>query len=153
MSSNIAENVATSKDERAPDERLDRAGMTASVLCAVHCAAGAAIAAAVPAARVIESEWVERGLVVVSLVLATVALRRGFAVHRDRRVFIALAAGAFALVAGRVVEFSSERAELVTSIVGASALVTAHVINIRALRRCCAGCEPADDRARDGHRG
>ncbi len=126
--------------ERASDERLDRVGMTASVLCAVHCAAGAAIAAAVPAARVIESEWVERLFVVVSIAVASLALRRGVALHRDRRVYIALGVGAVVLVAGRVFEFSSERAELLTSLVGASALVVAHVFNIRALRRCCADC-------------
>jgi hypothetical protein len=137
-------NTATSEPEallaKASDERLDRAGMTASILCAVHCAAGAAIAAAVPAVRVIESEWVERLFVAVSLALATLALRRGVALHRDRRVYGALVVGAVVLVAGRVIEFSSERAELATSLVGASALVLAHVINIRALRRCCAEC-------------
>ncbi len=119
------------------DEQLDRVGMTASILCAVHCVSAAAIAAAVPALRVIESGWVERLLIAAALVVAAVAIRRGVAVHHDRRAYVALGIGAVVLVAGRLA--SSERVELVSSLIGAAALVVGHVINIRALRRrCCA---------------
>jgi hypothetical protein len=133
-------NTEASLASKASDERLDRVGMTASILCALHCAAGAAIAAAVPALRVIESERLERLFVIVSVTLATVALRRGVRLHNERRVYVALAAGALVLLASRTIEFSSERTELLLSIAGASLLVTAHVLNIRALRRCCARC-------------
>jgi len=141
LSASSANSDASSLLERASDERLDRVGTMASVLCAVHCAAGAAIAAAVPAARVIESAWVERLMVAISLVLATIALRRGIALHRDRRVYIALVVGAVALVTSRAIECSSERIELAASLFGATALVIGHVINIRGLRRCCEQCE------------
>src|SRR5438270_1308133 len=63
---------------------LDRAGMSASLACAVHCAVLPLLLAALPAIGLawLDSAWVDWTMVVLATVIAFRAHRGGFTVHR-----------------------------------------------------------------------
>ena len=130
--------VTTPVAGAAPGERLDRAGIVASTLCALHCLAAALIAAAAPALRFVERPELEGAFVLTALVVAAGALWRGHRRHRRWAPLVLLGVGGAALVATRLVEWPSESLETAASVAGAATLVAGHLLNIRLLRRCCA---------------
>lgn len=123
-------------------ERLDRTGILASTLCAIHCLGASALAAAAPTLRIVESPALEWAFVLVALAIAGVALLRGAREHRARAPLVLFAVAVALILAARLVEWPEERAEVALSVAGAVTLVTAHALNIRLLRRCCAACDP-----------
>ncbi|HEV7967435.1 MAG TPA: MerC domain-containing protein [Candidatus Acidoferrales bacterium] len=66
-------------------EVLDRAGMTASIACAVHCAVLPLVLMALPALGLVwlDSAWVDWTMVLVAAVIAIRAHRGGIALHRS----------------------------------------------------------------------
>ncbi len=112
---------------------LDRLGTGAACLCAVHCLATPFLVVAFPVVAWL-GEGTEMGLIALSLVVSTVAVLRGMAVHRRRWPLLLLGAGFLLLAARRVVaEGSSPEQWLV--VVAASLLVLAHGLNLRWCRR------------------
>src|SRR5260370_41345943 len=63
---------------------FDRAGMTASLACAVHCALLPLALAALPALGLawVDSPWVDWSMVVLALGIALSAHRGGYRLHR-----------------------------------------------------------------------
>ena len=63
---------------------LDRAGMCASLACAVHCAVFPLVLAALPALGLawLDAEWVDWTMVLLAAGIALRAHRDGFTVHR-----------------------------------------------------------------------
>jgi hypothetical protein len=64
-------------------EVLDRAGMTASIACAVHCAALPLVLMALPALGLawLDSAWVDWAMVLIAAIIAIRAHRGGIALH------------------------------------------------------------------------
>ena len=62
----------------------DRAGMTASLACAIHCAIVPVALAALPALGLawLDSPWVDWSMVVLAMVIALRAHRNGYHLHR-----------------------------------------------------------------------
>ncbi|BCM91083.1 hypothetical protein IAD21_02947 [Abditibacteriota bacterium] len=90
-------------DEQAVD-KLDRAGATASFLCAIHCALMPFVVTMLPLLGLsfLASEPVEWTLLLSSATLGTLSLCAGFREHRSRRVFGLLGIALALLVAGRI---------------------------------------------------
>jgi hypothetical protein len=123
--------------------RLDRAGIVASSLCAVHCA----LVALLPALPSTVLGFVARGstelvLILIAMSVGVAAMVVGFVrIHRDVRPLLLLAGG-IALMVTRGALPADSGLETPCSIAGATALVAAHFLNVRATRRqCCDGCE------------
>ena len=84
--------------------KLDRAGATASFLCAIHCAVMPLIVALLPLLGLsfLASEPVEWALLAASATLGSWSLCLGFRQHKSRRVFMILGVALALLVAGRI---------------------------------------------------
>lgn len=145
---------AASARGAAPRTGLDRFGAVWSGLCALHCATFWALAAWGVLGGHADDDghgaeghdehggWEERlelGMVGVAAVIAVAAIGRGFARHRERRPLVFLGIGLLFLIAARALEVG-EVGEVGLSVLGAAGLITAHVLNLGALRRAAACC-------------
>ena len=85
-------------------DKLDRAGATASFLCAIHCAIMPLLVTLLPlfGLSFLASEPVEWALLLMSAGFGTASICLGFKEHRSRKVFAVLGAGIALLVAGRI---------------------------------------------------
>jgi hypothetical protein len=88
---------------RSP-EALDKAGATASLLCAIHCALMPLIFTLTPlmALSIIASETFEWILFGISAILGTISICLGYRMHRSRKAVAVLACGLALLSAGRL---------------------------------------------------
>ena len=120
-------------------EPADRLGIAASSACALHCLAGAALAGAPGVASLFFDERVELALVGAAVLIAAFALGMGFRNHRQPWSLVLAGVALAAFAAERLAQV----AELELSVTGAVLLVTAHLMNLRALRRANDCCEPA----------
>lgn len=138
-------------DDAAPETiaahgKLDRAGATASFLCAVHCAVMPFLITILPLLGLgfLSSEPVEWGLLAASGVLGTLSLCLGFREHKQRRVFAVLGVALAFLVAGRIfhTRFHDHPLEfwgVVFMVLGGLTMMAAHIFN-RFLCRSCRVC-------------
>jgi hypothetical protein len=123
--------------------RLDRAGATLSILCAIHCLATPLILVLLPAAAK-HSESAETLIVCASLLIGLSAI------HASRRrngallPRLGIGAGLAAIVGSRLLLHGL--AETILVFTGAGILVTAHLFNCRECRNGC------DHRPVDGSR-
>ncbi|HEX8463669.1 MAG TPA: MerC domain-containing protein, partial [Abditibacterium sp.] len=85
-------------------EKLDKAGATASFVCALHCAIMPFLITVLPLVGLgfLSSEPVEWGLLAASGALGTLSLCVGYREHRRRQVFAVLALALALLSAGRI---------------------------------------------------
>lgn len=123
-------------------EKLDRAGATASFICAVHCAIMPFIITVLPLLGLgfLSSEPVEWGLLLCSATLGTLALRVGYREHGRRQVFAFLGVAVCLLVAGRLLEeHHMGWWGPVVMVLGGFSMMGVHVLN-RALCRSCGTC-------------
>jgi hypothetical protein len=99
-----APEIASSAPTAFPTEQLDKAGVTASFLCAIHCAIMPFLVTVLPLVGLsfLASEPVEWGLLAASGTLGTLSLCAGFREHKRRRVFAVLGVALALLVAGRI---------------------------------------------------
>lgn len=111
----------------------------------MHCAAGAVWMGVAGLGRAID-ERLELPFALVAMSIATLALGRGYRAHRARLPAILGVLGVSLLVSSRLVELEAGWFEQGLSISGAVALVSAHVVNLRAHRQCCV---PRADRANE----
>lgn len=123
-------------------EKLDRAGVTASFLCAIHCAVMPFIITVLPLLGLgfLASEPVEWALLACSAVLGTLSLCVGFREHKRRRVFGVLGLALAFLVAGRIFhEHHLDWWGPILMVLGGLTMMSAHVFN-RTLCRSCRAC-------------
>ncbi|PQV64604.1 MerC mercury resistance protein [Abditibacterium utsteinense] len=123
-------------------EKLDRAGATASFLCAIHCAIMPFIITVLPLLGLgfLSSEPVEWGLLSCSAVLGTLSLCVGFREHKQRRVFGVLGLALALLVAGRIFhEHHLGWWGPIFMVLGGFTMMGAHLLN-RLLCRSCSSC-------------
>ncbi len=123
--------------ERAPGH-LDRAGATASLLCAIHCALMPLVVTLLPLLGLafLADERVEWAMVVLSGVLGATSLCLGFRQHRSRRALATLATGLAFLVAGRIAEHYALPWGVVIVVIGGLSVAASHILN----RRLCDSC-------------
>jgi hypothetical protein len=124
--------------------RLDRAGVIASSVCAVHCVLGALVLGAPGAlASVVESEHLERGLVLVAVIIAVAAATFGYQRHGDAGV-VALVLGGVAMAVVTMLSVAELVPDPILSVGVAVLFIGAHARNASLLQRhhvrCNAGC-------------
>jgi len=122
-------------------ERLDKAGGTTSVACAVHCALSPLILPLLPlTSRRLVGPTLEWGFVAVTLILGTVSLSHSFRViHRDWRAIGLFIFGFAVLMSVRALEPPGAVESL--GVFGAALLiVAAHALNLRLGRRHATAC-------------
>lgn len=116
-----------------PRSELDVIGATLSVACALHCLAAPLLVSAVP---YLFGEQVELLLGVVLFGIASLAMLRGVRQHRDVRVLVPFAVGIALFFSPRGEEGSAR--DVALAVASSAGLVTAHLLNLRALAlRCC----------------
>ena len=151
----VDEQAAPRAHPKAVD-KIDRAGATASFLCAIHCALLPFIVTMLPVLGLsfLASEPVEWALLAASATLGTLSLCLGYREHRSRRVFAVLGIALALLVAGRLqLEGHSHEvgsahlpsfSGVALMVLGGLAMMGAHGFNhalCRACRRCSShGC-------------
>ena len=122
-------------------EVLDRAGMTASIACAVHCAALPLVLMALPALGLawLDSAWVDWTMVLLAAVIAIRAHRGGIALHRNcLPVGVAVAGILAIMVAICLLKGSATMHYLQAS--GATMVAGSHWLNRRLCRSCATCC-------------
>ena len=129
-------------------DKLDRAGATASFLCAIHCALMPFVITMLPLLGLsfLASEPVEWTLLLSSATLGTLSLCAGFREHGSRRVFAILGIALALLVAGRI--FHEHHLGCwgpVFMVLGGFTMMGAHLFNqslCRSCRKCSShGCD------------
>ena len=139
---------ARNKQRGASDDlvrinKLDRAGATASFLCAVHCALMPLVVALLPLLGLsfLASEPVEWALLAASATLGSLSLCLGFRKHRKRRVFMVLALALALLVAGRIFhEHHFGAWGPILMVLGGFSMMGAHLLNHHLCRSCTSCC-------------
>ena len=129
--------------------RADKLGIYASVLCAVHCALGAIFSSVSAFLGWLFHGPLETTFTAFAFASAIVGLGHGARRHHLWGPLALGAVGLSLLAVGRVTTFSSEVTEASVSILGAIALITAHGLNLRALRGCHGSC--SGDHGPHGH--
>ena len=145
---------------------LDKAGATASLLCAIHCALMPLIFTLAPlmALSILASETFEWILFGISAILGTTSICWGYSMHRSRKAVAVLACGLALLSAGRLlhqhhVHTTEVRAHMLVTktdhshseggpdlytiflVSGGLAVVASHVIN----HKLCQSCKKCSD--------
>ena len=133
----------SSSDDLLRVHKLDRAGATASFLCAIHCALMPLVVTLLPLLGLsfLASEPVEWTLLAASAGLGSSSLCLGFRKHRKRRVFMVLAIALAIMVAGRV--FHEHHVGIwgpVLMVIGGLMMMSAHLLNHR-LCHACTRCD------------
>lgn len=132
-----------------PGEKLDRAGATASFLCAIHCAVMPFLISVLPllGLEFLASEPVEWTLLATSAMLGTLSLCLGYRQHRRRWIFGFLGVALSLLALGHILEARDVgRLGPISLILGGLTMMGAHLFNRRLCRSChvCphTGCSP-----------
>jgi hypothetical protein len=111
-----------------------------SLACAVHCACLPLLSGVLAATHVLESPWVEVGMLGTASGIGVVTLRGGFRRHRRILPYAMLGAGMAILFFGHF----QEGHPMALSLLGALLLVTAQVADRRFAATCADGCCSAD---------
>lgn len=130
---------AAPEKRREVPERLDRAGATASLVCAVHCALMPLVITLLPLVGLafLADQRLEWALFVVSAAIGVTSLRLGFREHRSWRALAVLTIGLAALATGRIAEVRALGWWAVPLVVaGGLTVAVAHGVN----RRLCQSC-------------
>ena len=118
-------------------KRLDEAGMVMSFLCVAHCLFLPVLVLLAPFYWLVwlEAEWVHGLLLLLTLPLASAALVQGFRNHGQLSVLILGCWGGLMLLLALVIGHEYHSWEMPITLVGASALIIAHLGNIIISRR------------------
>lgn len=112
--------------------RLDGAGMTASMLCAVHCALLPLVITLLPlwGLEFLAEEWVELFMIGLALIIGVASLGTSFKKHHRRKMPLLLLAAGFGLILlGHFL--GSEALEPVLLPLGGVTIAAAHYVNWR----------------------
>ena len=122
---------------------LDRAGMSASLACAVHCAIFPLLLAALPAIGLawLDSAWVDWTMVVLAAVIALRAHRGGFRVHR-RCLPAGVAVAGLLVIVTTICLLKGNASHHYIQASGAVVVASSHFLN-RHLCRNCVACSTA----------
>ncbi len=112
--------------------RLDRAGMTASVVCAVHCALLPLVITLLPlwGLEFLAEEWVELFMIGLALIIGILSLSVSFKKHHQRKMPLLLLTAGFGII---VIGHLSHSALLEPILIptGGLTIAVAHYINWR----------------------
>jgi hypothetical protein len=137
------------KSPEASLEALDRAGMAASVLCAIHCIALPLLLGSLTAAGIgwLRYEGVEWAILTGSAAMGLFGLLPGYKrVHRHKRCLWLFCAGLLTILTGKLASSHSLR-DTPFVVCGAALIISAHAFN----RHLCARCSNCTDRSAEGH--
>ena len=115
---------------------LDKIGISASLLCAIHCAALPFIMTLLPlwGLSFIANDWVEIGMIVLSLILGIWSLGKSFKLHKRITPVIFLILGFGSIAIGH---FSGlEVLEPILIPLGGLIIASSHLINLKYLKKC-----------------
>jgi MerC mercury resistance protein len=121
----------------SPVQNFDRAGISASLLCAVHCALLPLLLAAIPALGLawLDSPFVDWSMFGIAACIALWAHRHGFVVHG--RCFPAgLALLGLIIIVGTICLLKGTTSQHYIQASGAVIVASSHFLN----RRLCRGC-------------
>jgi hypothetical protein len=115
----------------------DRAGMTASLACAIHCAVVPVALAALPALGLawLDSPWVDWSMVVLAMAIALRAHRGGYHLHRRCLPAVVAFLGVLTIVATICLLKGSASHHYIQAS-GAVMIAGSHLLNHRFCRRC-----------------
>ena len=116
---------------------LDGLGITAATLCAVHCLVGVLFVAALPLIGLgaLLDERVEIAFLVSAVVLGLLSVGLGWPRHRRLQPLGCLIVGLLMLLGVRPLLAEGSAVEVWAVVVGAAAMIAAHLSNNRAIRR------------------
>jgi drug/metabolite transporter (DMT)-like permease len=115
--------------------RLDRIGLSLSVLCAVHCVGTLVLVAGLGiGGSVLLNPAIHRTGLILAMLIVAVAIGAGALRHRRPAPFVIATMGLSFMGAGMAAPRESE--EAVLTIIGVSLVAVAHVLNVRHLHRC-----------------
>ena len=120
---------------------LDRAGMSASLACAVHCAVFPLVLASLPALGLawLDSEWVDWTMVLLAAGIALSAHRGGFTMHR-RCLPTSVAVVGLLTIVTTMCLLKGHASQPYMQASGAVVIASSHVLN-RHLCRTCMVCQ------------
>jgi hypothetical protein len=117
--------------------KLDSAGMTASVLCAIHCAIVPLLITVLPLAGLgfLANPLVEWSMIIFALVVGTYAIGSSYVrTHHKRLPLVLLIAGFLVIIAGHL--FVDGWHEALVVPLGGLLIATAHFFNLRYSSAC-----------------
>lgn len=115
--------------------RLDRIGLTLSVLCAVHCVGTLVLVAGLGlGGSVLLNPAIHRVGLALAMLVAGVAIGLGALRHRRPAPFVIAMMGLTFM--GGALAAPREAEEAVLTIIGVVLVACAHVLNVRHLHRC-----------------
>jgi hypothetical protein len=115
--------------------RLDRIGLSLSVLCAVHCVGTLVLVAGLGiGGSVLLDPVIHRVGLVLAMLVVGVAIGAGALRHRKPAPFVIAMMGLTFMGGGMAAPRESE--EAILTIIGVSLVALAHVLNVRHLHRC-----------------
>jgi hypothetical protein len=115
--------------------RLDRIGLSLSVLCAVHCVGTLVLVAGLGiGGSVLLDPAIHRVGLVLAMLVVGVAIGAGALRHRRPAPFVIALMGLTFM--GGAMAAPRESEEAVLTIIGVSLVALAHVLNVRHLHRC-----------------
>ena len=122
-------------------DNLDKAGATASLLCAIHCAAMPLVVTLLPFVGLsfLAHELTEWVLLFAAAAIGLTSLCWGYREHRSRRALAVLSLGLSLAFCGRVLEENGIGWGAVAMVLGGCTVAASHLIN-RALCRSCRAC-------------
>lgn len=115
---------------------LDFIGFSASMLCAIHCAALPFLLAMAPLAglQFLDNLWIEYSIILLSFLIASNALVRGYRRHHHKSWALVTATVGFILIAlGHTL--GSEQVEIFFTPIGGVLIAIAHLINWKHIRQ------------------
>lgn len=113
---------------------LDFIGFSTSLLCAIHCAVLPLLISILPLAgfQFLKNPWVEFSITLLSFILASVALLRGFNTHKNKSPLVIVSLGFVLIFLGHL--FESSRLGILLLTIGAMAIAFAHYRNWKYLK-------------------
>lgn len=128
---------------------FDRAGMSASLACAVHCALLPVALAALPALGLawLDSPWVDWSMVILALGIALRAHRGGYRLHH-RCLPSGVALGGVAIIVAAMCLLTGSASHHYVQASGAVMIAGSHLLNHRFCKTCAtcrteSECRPA----------
>ena len=114
---------------------LDFVGFSASLLCAIHCAALPFLLTLAPLAglQFLDNHWIEIGMIILSLFIATSSLLGSYRTHRRYGALMIAMLGFGLILAGKLLE--GEWQEMLFTSSGGFAIAIAHIVNWNLIRQ------------------